>query len=65
MSAPRPKIGQVVQVHDPHGFGTITKFLPGDEAEVTFWDFDKSDTWSWMYPLKDLKALTEIQRGTK
>ena len=56
------KLGQVVEVHE-YGFGTITKFLPGNEAEVTFWDFDQSNTWSWMYSCKELKKLGKVQRG--
>lgn len=32
-------------------YGEIVKFLPKDEAEVQFWDFDRGTSWSWMYPL--------------
>lgn len=59
------KIGQVVQVHNPHGFGTVTAHLHGGEVEITFWDFDKGSTWSWMYPAKDLQPLNELQKGKR
>lgn len=61
---PKLKIGQVVRlIPYEHCFGTITKLLPGSEAEVSFYDLDGGYVWSWMYSLAGLVPLTKKQKG--